>query len=299
MNTYVLRSAPNVDNLMECLDWIKARHQVWERRQHGLPAPWTDHPVVASKKFTNVFRVLDPGSQFVMTDLDDEDPEEFLARLILYRNTNLLGPWQSFEGELSITKDAAAFKRHLFDHKARHGGVFSGAYMVWGGTIKGVDKIDHVFDWLFELMNKGVLTDFMLAGSQRERFEILTACRGIGSFIAMQVLTDFGYGDYDRVDRENEFVIPGPGALKGAAWLCPGMHPEAVIRWLQDIVWTTEGFPILELPNGRSRRPSAMDIQNCLCETSKLARYLQKPPGAPYRPAHPGLQREPIFPKHW
>lgn len=292
-------TGPNVDNYFECLDWIRARHEVWEKRQCALPGPWTDHPVVASKKFTNVFRVLDPGSQYVLTDLWCADPEEFLARLILYRNTNLLGPWQAFTGDLSITSNAAAFKRHLFEYKAEHGGVFSGAYMVWGGTEKGVDKIDHVFGWLFELMNKGVLTDFLFADSQQERFDILKGCRGIGAFIAMQVLTDFGYGGYDQQDNENDFIVPGPGAVNGAAWLWPGKSPEFVTRWLQTVVWSDPDCPTLELPGGRDRKPSLMDIQNCLCETSKLARYLTKPPGAPYMAANPGVQPRPKYPEHW
>jgi hypothetical protein len=294
-------SGPNVDNLLECLAWIKARHEVWEKRQCGLPGPWTDHPIVSSRKFTNVFRILDPGTQFVLKDLvtDNPGPEEFLARIILYRNTNLPEPWYVYRGELSITENTESFRRHLHSYKAQHGGVFSGAYMVWGGTEKGVDKIDHVIGWLIELMDKGVLTDFFLADSQKERFDILKECRGIGGFIAMQCLTDFGYGDFDKRDNENDFVVCGPGALKGANWLWPGKDPDYVVRWLQETVWSDPDCPTLELRNGVDRKPSLMDIQNCLCETSKLARYLEKPPGRPYVPAHPGVQRKPQFPLYW
>jgi hypothetical protein len=291
-------TGPNVDHLLECLDWIKARHEVWTKRQHGLPGPWTDHPIVASRKFTNVFRILDPGTQFVLSDLACPDPQEFLARVILYRNTNLVAPWEAYPSEISLTTNAGVddFWRHL---KAYRGQVFSGAYMVWGGTEKGVPKIDHVFGWLVELVNKGVLTDFILADSQEERFNILKNCRGIGGFIAMQCLTDFGYGDFDKQDRENDFVVAGPGAAKGAEWLWPGQRAGATIAWLQEAVWSDAECPTVDLLGGVSRKPSLMDIQNCLCETSKLARYLEKPVGRPYVPAHPGVQPKPIFPKHW
>ena len=48
---------------------VRERHQIWLARQHGASYPWTEDPVLANRKFTNMFRVLDPGSQFVF-DLD-------------------------------------------------------------------------------------------------------------------------------------------------------------------------------------------------------------------------------------
>lgn len=276
------------DAALVYLDFVVERHRVWEARQRGLEAPWTNDPVLASRKFTNVYRVLDPGSQFILTDLLCDNEFEFLARCLLYRITNRPEAWRAFDGELSLTHRPVEFRQHMHDYKASGGQVFSGAYMIWGGTEKGVDKIDHVFNVLDGAISG--MSDFLLSDTQRERFEALAGCRGMGAFNAMQVLTDFGYG---TEFREDEFVVPGPGCRKGAAEL--GMTGEEAIEWGYRVI--NEGGAV-KLPNGWT--PSRMDIQNTLCEFSKYARYARKPSREQfYKPAHPGVQSPPVLPSHW
>lgn len=275
----------DADACLTFLDFVYERHSVWEKRQAGKPQPWTDDPVLATRKFTNVFRLLDPGSQFVMTDLLCDSEFESLARCLLYRITNRPEAWRAFDGEISLTHRPVEFLEHLHAYKASGGQVFSGAYMIWGGTEKGVDKIDHVFQVLDGAISG--MAQFLLADTQQERFEALEGCRGMGAFNAMQVLTDFGYG---TEFREDEFVVPGPGARKGAAVL--GMTGEEAIEW---------GFRALRRTvSVDGHWLSRMDVQNCLCEFSKYARFASKPsPEQLYSPAHPGVQSKPVLPKHW
>lgn len=279
---------------MTFLDFVVERHKVWERRQDGTPGPWTDDPILRTRKFTNVFRWLDPGSQFVMTDLLCDNEFEFLARCLLYRITNLPAAWRAFDGDLSLTHRPVEFREHLHAYKKSGGQVFSGAYMIWGGTEKGVDKIDHVFGVLDGAISG--LAEFLLADTQRERFEALARCRGMGDFNAMQVLTDFGYG---TEFRENEFVVLGPGARKGAMAL---MGPytgrlDDVLEW----AWKTLVVHP-ETPMVGDQRLSLMDVQNCLCEFSKYVRYAasdKRSPEHSYEPAHPGVQSTPMTPPNW
>jgi hypothetical protein len=284
----------DVDAALTFLDFVSERHRIWEQRQVGAPQPWTDDPVLATRKFTNVFRLLDPGSQFVITDLLCDDEFEFLARCLLYRITNLPEAWSSFDGDLSLVKRPGEFREHLHARKARGERVFSGAYMIWGGTEKGVDKIDHVFGVL-EGASEG-LADFLVADTQAERFEALARCRGMGYFNAMQILTDFGYS---TEFREDDFVVPGPGALKGAAVL--GMSGEEAIEWAhQEIDVYHDNPPMIWGSGNRGHFLSKMDVQNCLCEFSKYARFASKPsPEKPYSPAHPGVQSAPVLPPNW
>ncbi len=51
------------------LSFCRERHKIWLKRQAGDPGPWTDDPILATRKFTNVFRILDPGTQFVVQEL--------------------------------------------------------------------------------------------------------------------------------------------------------------------------------------------------------------------------------------
>lgn len=278
----------NVDAAMTFLDFVWERQAVWQRRQSGQPQPWSADPVLSTRKFTNVFRWVDPGSQFVITDLMCDDEMEFLSRCLLYRITNLPDAWSSFEGDLSLTKRPGEFWEHLHSRKTRGLPVFSGAYMIWGGTEKGVDKIDHVFGVL-EGASDG-LVGFLMADTQRERFEALESCRGMGAFNAMQVLTDYGYGtEY----REDQFVVPGPGARKGAAEL--GASGEEAIEWAWETIHATPGQPEV-----LGRQLSKMDVQNCLCEFSKYVRFASNPSARkPYAPAHPGVALPLVLPKHW
>ena len=79
------------------------RHRIWEARQAGEPQPWapTD-PILSSRKFTNVFRVLDPGSQYVVGMLQEPglEPRDALARAALYRFTNRPETWDHVKAVL-------------------------------------------------------------------------------------------------------------------------------------------------------------------------------------------------------
>jgi hypothetical protein len=276
------------------LDFVHERHRVWQKRQQGKPQPWTDDPILATRKFTNIFRWLDPGSQFVITDLICENEFEFLSRCLLYRITNLPAAWKAFEGVVDLTNNPVEFRQHLHDYKASGGQVFSGAYMIWGGTEKGVDKIDHVFGVLDGAISG--MAEFLLADNQKDRFEALARCRGIGDFNAMQVLTDFGYG---TEFRENEFVVLGPGARKGAMALLSGGvgRLDATLEWAHDAL--TDEW---DGPEVAGRHLSKMDVQNCLCEFSKYVRFAaidKRSPEKPYTPAHPGVQLPPVLPPRW
>jgi hypothetical protein len=136
--------------------------------------------------------------------------------------------------------------------------------------------------------------DFYRASTQAERFAALRRNKGVADFMSMQILTDWGYTPHCGEDRENDFVVPGPGAVKGALALDPSGKPADTLRWAVTAIWNSGG-PLLG-----NRLPSYMDVQNCLCEFSKYLRYEGKPASVkPYRPAHPGAQPAPVLPEHW
>ena len=116
--------------------------------------------------------------------------------------------------------------------------------------------------------------------------------------MAMQCLTDIGYsGLYP--DEENEFVVAGPGAHRGAKAI--GMKADDAFRWAHEQFWgDLIGTPLIDLGNGRTRALSLLDIQNTFCEYSKFVRYMNKPPRTnPFSPAHPGPQPPIVYPRHW
>ena len=309
---------------MTYLDFVEERHAIWYKRQTGAPQPWTDDPILAGQKFTNVFRVLDPGSQFVF-ELAHEDPKTTLMRLFLYRFTGRVEAWQALGltlGYPESTDDLAGvlrfwqayrgpgtkFQRVPWmqagnpdapkrDNWSYPYSVFTGAYMISPRTLAhGTDKMEAVIAMTGDMFSGTVWPRFAAARNQADRFNALRQNPGMGDFMAMQILTDWGYTSHSDGDRENEFVMAGPGAKRGAALIDPSSATLVTLGWAQRTIHQLPDCPLLG-----TRKPSLMDVQNTLCEFSKYARYASKAPKHPkkYRPAHPGPQPEPRLPEHW
>lgn len=300
------------DLALEYIDFATERHRIWERRQAGEPAPWTEDYVLATRKFTNAFRVLDYGSQFVLTDLLEEDlePEDYLMRCFLYRHTGVVEAWQYLDltlGRYPLREDlddvleawreyrgTGVPKNRTPTQKNPQGGtwlayprtVFTGAYLVFPQSQeRGTDKMESIIDLTRRLFVEGtVARDFMAAKNQQDRFATLRRNKGVADFMSMQVLTDFGYStDF----REDQFVVPGPGARNGADRL--GLKAEEAIEWSARVV--TE-------PNCYGHRLSKMDHQNLLCEYSKYFRYRRAgKPGKAYTAKH--TTRPVVWPPRW
>lgn len=292
---------------MAYLDFVEERHRVWQKRQAGQPQHWTDDPILRARKFTNVFRVLDPGSQYLLHMMQEPGigPADALARAYLYRMTNRPETWDYLQAEMGWWPLAADMGEPLASmlagYRDQGGQVFSGAYIIMPEPgVKGVDKARSVVKLAERYFHPDspacIVNQFLEEPSMERRFYLLLDQPGIGPFIAMQVLTDFGYSPFGADQDEDEFVMAGPGARKGAKEIF-GTSKSArdAISWCQTAVHLSKGVPLLQ-----GRPPSKMDIQNTLCEFSKYARYMRAAPAAkPYVAAHPGPQPAPVLPGHW
>ncbi len=323
----------NVDMAMTYLDFVVARHKVWEARQRGESGPWSDDPILNARKFTNVFRVLDYGTQFVLTDLIDPGlpVRDQLMRVFLYRHTGIVDSWrwlEALEGGYPLAEDLPnlfevwnpyrgkttqvmipkiqnssqprAHRPAGFQKKVGERPIFTSAYLVFPQSqVRGTDKLKSIIDLTIRMFHPDspddIVPRFEAATTQQERFAAIHSAKGVGDFMSMQSLTDFGYSPQAGEDREDEFVVLGPGARRGALALSSG-RPEDTLLWAVDAIRSLPDCPTL--PSGRV--PSYMDVQNTLCEFSKYVRFMGKPPrDKPFSPAHPGPQTSPVLPEHW
>lgn len=310
----------NLDAAMDYLAFVDERHRIWERRQAGDPGPWTDDPILRTRKFTNVFRVLDYGSQYLLTLLHGSE-RDVLMRAFLYRHTGRVETWEYLELMMGLPTVAdlddvlklwheyrGKVKVHVnrerregdtgrglgFQKQIGERPLFTGAYLVFPqSAVRGTDKMESIIrltQRLFDPSSTGdVVPDFLRAKTQDERFGVLRRNKGVADFMSMQILTDWGYSDHCGEDREDEFVVLGPGAKRGAALVGEG------IDWAVNAVRSSPRCPRL---NGRA--PSQMDIQNTLCEFSKYHRYQALPaqPDRSYAAVHPGPNHF-VLPKHY
>lgn len=302
------------DAALTFLSFVEERHRAYLTRQAGAPQPWSNDPIVSTHKFTNVYRLLDYGSQFVLTDLIDEqlDPADQLARLFLYRHTGRVEAWQYLFLQLGdyptranlddvldcwreyrgagVTKPKGRNVKGGFQSTSFERPTFTGAYLVFPQSQeRGTDKLESIVDLTRRLFVDGRVADsFLWANNQQARFAALRDNKGVADFMSMQILTDWGY---TTEFRENDFVVAGPGAVRGAKALDPVGAPIGTVRWAH------REISFLRLGD---RAPSLMDAQNTLCEFSKYLRFTEKPlPRKQYQPAHPGPRPDPVLPKHW
>ncbi len=293
----------DVDNVMLYLDFVENRHRAWAARQDGSPPPWSEDPVLRAYKFTNVFRLLDHGSQFLLRELYNPglSSRDNLLRFFLFRHTGREEMWEFHRKSaggypLADSLDNTNRLFHVYRDSGRS--AFTNAYLVYPqSSEKGTDKLDSILELAWRLFSPDSPDDvvplFLAGMTQHERFLALRHNKGVANFMSMQVLTDWGY---TTEFRENEFVVPGPGAVRGAKLLDPDTAPQQTLDWAYNAVSVLPDTP--KLPDGR--RPSLMDVQNTLCEFSKYHRYTFKPlPKYPYEPSHPGQQPEPVIPSSW
>lgn len=288
------------------LDFVEERHRIWERRQGGTSQPWTSDPILASRKFTSVFRVLDPGSQFIFELAKGCTPAEFLLRIFLYRHTGRVEAWwfiyEALGGQFPVLEDLEDVRMYWKYYRTKETPIFTGAYLVYPqSATPGTDKLDSIIRLTQRLFGPEKLAEeFLAAKDQAGRFAALRRHKGVADFMSMQILTDWGYGPFAAGDLENDFVVPGPGCRKGIMTITHTPHQADFIRFARSEILAGDDVPMLSLSGGGTRVPSIMDVQNTLCEFSKYVRYLSKGTTAkPYIPAHPGVQPEPVLPDHW
>ncbi len=281
------------ENLELYKHFVRARHFSWAKRDLGLPSPWTTDPIVATRKFTNVFRILDRGSQYLYQIMRDEDYPTALFRAFLYRYTNRPEPWVAFEeawGYLPTHEDAVDGTLLATWMEFRHKQdmpMFGNAYKMFSGLEnKGTDRLTWVVNLARDYVSPGMSERFQGLDAQWKRAKDLQEIPRCANFMSMQILTDISYyAGYS----ENEFIIPGPGAVAGSRAIDSRVPADAMIRGLTEY-WATEGDV-----NLYGHLPSLMDVQNTLCEFSKYVKW--KPGAVNYRPV--GEQQPPILPPHY
>jgi hypothetical protein len=229
------------------------------------------HPVsdgVGTHKYCNVFRVLDYGSQFLLR-LIDPDPYETMMRCFLYRYTNTPAPWQHYRDVTGRWPTRAALSRgDVYRVWLGYGGpVFGDAFKMFvGSENKGRTRLEWAVSlaeqWFGAHAAAEQFMDLLLLQPDSERTNaLLNTIPRCASFMAMQILTDFGYSEHFQ-DCEDTFVVPGPGARRGALLYGPVV---------MDAIYDLQSKLTMTLP-GTALRPSLIDTQNVFCEYQKYVR---------------------------
>jgi len=272
--------------------FVFERQCIWHRRfVQVLPPPWTNDPILRHERFTNVYRELDPGTQYVIESILELEEERIdkLFNVMLYR---LLGR-SATHTELGFQRvssfDSRDMEQRLKNLRARGLPPFTGAYMVSAYSSMGSsDKIENI-GRLFKLLQAefGTFSARVLgSNSAKEAHGVLNSAYGFGNFLAFQVLVDLlyplrAYGGHGLLPFSHEdWASAGPGAQKGIRMLLKsGTRPTnlEVMRWLRDTQHDEFkrlglDFPYLVGSHHGLIPLSLANIQNCLCEFHKYVK---------------------------
>jgi hypothetical protein len=274
--------------------FISERQHVWYRRViEGKQHPWTDDEILRKYRFTNVYRQLDPGTQYVIQEILEKDAtrRDKIFNVMLYRLIGRLETHDDLGFQPLETFDPDGFEEDLKRRRDdRNETIFTGAYMVAGynqlGSSDKVENVAHLFGQIAS--NKEFFDHLISTESAREAYDLIKSQPGFGNFLSYQVLVDLLYpincygGDAVLPFSPNEWSSPGPGAQKGLKRLVEdfdGFDRLELMRWLQrnqqqEFSRLDLDFPHLRSEDGQRVELSLPNIQNCLCEFYKYHKIL-------------------------
>jgi hypothetical protein len=283
----MIRRQPTTRPKVYNLYWYYAseRQAMFQRRVAGAAPPWTADPILQTFKFCNVFRAADRVSQYMIRDVcyHDEDctPEDRLFQIVAFRTFSKIDTWRSvrtFLGHYPTLDDlgTGALTKALDRARATNGGLYTGAFILCATDAygQGLKHLNHI-----ELFRHMFLTDdlgkrLLDATSLSEVYRLLHGYPLMGDFMSYQITIDLNYSALTNFS-ENEFTVPGPGALRGIKKCFTdlgGYKPADVIAWMVDnqaVELSRLGLPFDGL---YGRALHAIDCQGLFCETDKYCR---------------------------
>lgn len=276
--------------------WIGERQSIFWHRYNGDPAPYTDDKILQTFKFTNVYRVLDRTSQYMLSNViyngNTYSRPDMLWRILIFKHFNSPTTWRyliHMLGDVTFKTPTEDIIQCVSDLKDRGYAVYSNAYMLtasfmkselikkrWG--IAGADRKHVAYLRLFDnyIRNNGLYNKILQAWSFQDVFELLRTVPTVGNFLAYQYVQDWNYSPiFDFND--NEFCSAGYGTIRGIERV---FDITGTPDYGEIVKWTYTHFEELLYNYGLAdrfrplpgRRPQVADLSNCFCETDKYLR---------------------------
>lgn len=190
---------------------MEEREAIRLRKESSQPKPWTDDEILQNYRFTNIRRMDDKVSQWLLSNwyLPNFDYRNMLPAVALARFINQPESLQA----VGFPKvwNTAAIKKRLTRFKEGGKRVFNAAYMVRGND--GQDKIDSVVQYYVQpLVTDPIEID---RSFMRKTWTRLAARYGFGPFMAGQVVADLRWAIEGKWLDRNTWAPMGPGSKRG------------------------------------------------------------------------------------
>jgi alpha-glutamyl/putrescinyl thymine pyrophosphorylase clade 1 len=283
VTAWIRRRLPQATPVFDSLWYLAAeRQRIFRARLRSMPEPLTGDTVLQAFKFTNAYRASDRTSQYLIRHVIYERPRPWrdtFVRVLLFKLFNRIETWKTIAdrvGEITAGTFDEAVIAAVLEEAMRDGHrIYSAAYIMPSAQSFGSPRkhVNHL-RLLQAMMDDRADAKLAAATSMRAAFDALVAYPSIGPFLGYQLATDLNYAE-DLHFREDEFVVPGPGALDGLAkcFEDPGdLAPAEIIRWTMET--QAEQFEARDVAfHDLWDRPlQLIDCQNLYCEVDKYAR---------------------------
>lgn len=281
--SFCLKNGINKDNLKLFFYFINERQNIWFNRFIlNKSKPWTSDLILQKYKFTNVYRILDRGTQYVLNNIIGKGiPKEVFFNIIIYRIFNKEETFEQIGFQKLDFFNNEKIYEILNNYRSKGNAIWTNAFMVTGFKFKNSnDKLVNYL-WIIKQIFKQLDTIYLRCtnSSMEDCHRILSSLRGISLFLSYQIMLDAMYGKVLSFD-EDEWTVAGTGAERGIRYIFDKNWTNLeAMRYLFDnqklyfrkykmefkYLHNIENFKHLTNKN----YISLSNIENCCCEFSK------------------------------
>ena len=168
--------------------WMAERHSIHQRRLAGEET-WTDDPILQEYKFTNLFRIFDRNTQFVLRQVipgGESGLTETCFRVILFRMFNRIETWELLSRQLGqLTWES--FDVDTYDSVLRSAQAVHGhAYFIPAPKLGGHDNISNHLRLIYLLMELELPQQLKEFFHMQDAFQYICLFPGMGDFTGFQ-----------------------------------------------------------------------------------------------------------------
>lgn len=259
--------------------WIRERNSIREKKELGLPRPWTKDPILATHHFCNVRREDDRGTKEIRAVVLKYFPEwetdtvTISCLPTIYLMARLFNHAPTLERILLATDYGATIEEafeQLKEYRDAGNKIFNSAYVV-STAGESMDKIDYVLRLVLAAQHTIIPTSSLAAAHAA-----LSAIPGLGGtgFLAGQVVADLRNDRYlVAAAAEQDWCCPGPGSIQGLDFIFCEESNRSVTSTKQGNFMARMMILYDVMPEDIwAMNIHAQDLQNCLCEFGKYMR---------------------------
>ena len=267
--------------------FIDERHRIWHRRfVEKKEQPWTEDPILRLYNFTNVYRELDRGTQYLWERVDKGSSfANMLYQIILYRFINRIETFDEIGFIPTIDDNWDSFFPILEQMRKDKKPIFNTAYRVICNAGKGVKRIDELRNVMEPLTEESNMEGecFIIGcgnSTSLEMFnEMLQYLKHIGPFIAYEISIDFLNIDPLNDWSEDDWANPGPGCRVGLSYIDERFKTAgnvALVEFMRALrAKQHENLPD-DFPYYKGKELSLRNIEHSLCEFGKYMNIKNK-----------------------